>query len=123
MATKSRKSESKIAIPKDQWELPVTYDTEGQPVTLQDVRKHPADRALLSLSELDEDTKADLVATRIAMQPTFELAMIGSGVVDKQSAIEAVRAKTDVGRTLMEIEQRVIARLMQAIKQNAEDTV
>ncbi|HET6648399.1 MAG TPA: hypothetical protein VFH01_13810, partial [Pyrinomonadaceae bacterium] len=63
------------------------------------------------LSELTLEQRAELVAERLALQPTIELAMIGAGMIDKQRAITEVKGKTKVGRLLIEIEHQMIRNL------------
>jgi hypothetical protein len=68
----------------------------------------------MALAQLTPDQRAKLVAERIARQPKFQLAMIGGGVVDKKRAISEVKAQTEIGRALMEIEQNAIHMLVAA---------
>lgn len=65
------------------------------------------------LSELTLEQRAELVAERLALQPTIELAMIGAGMIDKQRAITEVKGKTKVGRLLIEIEHQMIRNLLE----------
>jgi hypothetical protein len=102
----------KANIPAEQMDLPVSFDAAGNPVTLREVVQQKAQ--MLSLAALTPEKKAELTCQRIEAQPTFELAMLGAGVVTKERAIEEVKAHTDVGRVLMEIEQRVINSLLAA---------
>ena len=41
--------------------------------------------------------------------------MVGGGIVDKQRAIEEVKAQTDIGMVLTEIEQRTIENLLEEV--------
>jgi hypothetical protein len=97
-------------VPKEQWELPVSIAADGHLVTLREAVKEKA--AALSFGQLSLDQRAELVAKRIESQPEFEVAMVGPGLVDKERAIQEVRSQSPVGRTLMEIEQRMISRMM-----------
>jgi len=62
----------------------------------------------LSLSQLTADQRAELVAKRIELQPKFEVGMVGAGIVNKERAIAEVKAQSEVGRVLIEIEQRLV---------------
>ena len=106
----SSKSTPKSSIRPEQWKMPVSFTVDGRPVTLKDFVDHEG--AALSLSALNDDQRAELAAERIQQQPRFELGMIGAGVVDKASAIAEVRAKSPVGRTLIEIETRTVQSLV-----------
>ena len=41
--------------------------------------------------------------------------MVAGGIVDKQRAIAEVKAQTDIGKVLTEIEQRVIQNLLEEV--------
>ena len=109
-AASKKAKKRKAGIPAEQWALPVSMDAEGQLVSLRDACAGKA--AVLSFAQLSLDQQADLVAVRIEKQPKFELSMIGVGIVSKERAIAEVRARSPVGRTLIEIEQRMMARMM-----------
>jgi hypothetical protein len=103
------------AIPPEQWDLPVSFDAEGKKVlTLRDlVEKAPA---ALGVAQLSLDQRAELTAERIERQPKFELAMVGHGIVTKTEALSAVRARSEVGKLLIEIETRLIHSLVERAK-------
>lgn len=103
-------TESRSLIKKEQWEMPVTFDETGNVVSLRDYIKegHKA----LSFSALSADQRAELAAKRIEMQPDYEIAAIGAGVVSKQRAADEVRSHTKLGRRLEQIESRVIMHLL-----------
>jgi hypothetical protein len=96
-------------IPKEQWDLPAGFRSDGQIATLRDVvnPKVPT----VALSEVTPEQRVDLVVKRIEAQPDFKIATVGAGIVDKDRAIAEVRAGSSLGHTLMEIEQRVINNL------------
>jgi hypothetical protein len=112
MATKSAKNseEPRSVIKKEQWDMPVSFDTAGKTVSLRDYVEggHKA----LSFSTLSDDQRAELAAKRIEMQPVYEMASIGAGVVSKERALDEVRTKTSLGRRLANIETRVIVHLI-----------
>ena len=113
MPTKSEKSsgETRSVIKKEQWDMPVSFDEEGMPISLRDYAegRHNA----LSFSALSDDQRADLAAKRIEMQPDYEMATIGAGIVSKERAVDEVRTKTKLGRRLAQIETRVIMHLIE----------
>jgi len=111
MAAKSSKSsaEPKSVIKNEQWDMPVSFDTEGKLVSLRDyVEGHNA----LSFSALSPDQRAELAAKRIEMQPDYEMASIGAGVISKERAVGEVLTQTKLGRRLEQIETRVIMHLI-----------
>jgi hypothetical protein len=104
-------------IPAEQMDLPVTFDATGGMVTLRQVMAHDYG-SVMSLSTLSPEKRAELTVKRIEAQPKFEVAMIGGGIVDKERAIKEVKAQTDIGRVLTEIEQRVIQNLLEEVEAN-----
>lgn len=71
------------------------------------------------LSDLTLEQRAALVAERLALQPSLDLAMIGAGMIDKQRAITEVKGKTKVGKLLIEIEHQMIRNLLEQAKKKA----
>ena len=109
----------RVKIPQEQWNLPVGYSTDGgKLVTLNEAVREKTPH--LAIPSLSDEQRANLVAARIEAQPKFKLAMIGAGIVDKERAINEVRARSRVGRTLMEIEQRVIQDVLRQADASAE---
>jgi len=109
-----RRKAHETKIPQEQMDLPVTFDTAGNMVTLREVMT-PGHGSVLSLSSLTPEKRAELTVKRIEAQPEFEVAMIGGGIVDKTRAVEEVKAQTDIGKVLTEIEQRVIQNLLETV--------
>ena len=97
-------------VPVDQYDLPVGFTPEGSMVTLRQVTATSAEASSRTLSpaQLSLDQVAALTVKRIEMQPKFEIGAIGVGTIDKSRAIAEVKARTPIGRSLMEIETRVI---------------
>ena len=109
------------ALLKKQLALPAGFHGDNSsPATLSEVvdpnvpTKH--------LSELTLEQRAELVAERLALQPTIELAMIGAGMIDKQRAITEVKGKTKVGRLLIEIEHQMIRNLLEQTQTAVKST-
>ena len=116
--TKKPTSRGKIPgtkIHAEQMDLPVTFDAAGNLVTLREVME-PGHGSVFSLASLSPEKRAELTVKRIDAQPKFEVAMIGGGIVDKARAIREVKAQTDIGKILTEIEQRVIQNLLDEVK-------
>lgn len=108
-------SGSGVRIPDHQWNLPVTYTPDGsRMMTLGEIAEGGI--AMLSQPQMTMEQRAELVARRIEMQPEFEIGMIGVGVVGKERAIAEVKAQSQVGRVLIEIEQRLLNKLMEQIE-------
>jgi hypothetical protein len=110
MAKKATPTQKAAPVPQEQWGMPVTFSPAGDPVSLRDFTQSrvPA----LSLAQLTPEQRAELTARRIALQPRFEVAMVGAGTVDKERALAEVRAQSEVGQLLIEIEQRLISNLI-----------
>jgi hypothetical protein len=105
-----RSGEARSEITREQWDMPVSFDPEGKPVSLRAYVEggHHA----LSFSALSDEQRTELAAKRIEMQPDYEMGSIGAGIVNKQRAIEEVRSNTKLGRRLAQIETRVITHLI-----------
>lgn len=93
------------------------YSDDSGVATLRDV----VDPAVPTkqLSELTLEQRAELVAERLALQPSLELAMIGAGMIDKERAITEVKGKTKVGKLLIEIEHQMIRNLLEQAQMKA----
>jgi hypothetical protein len=87
------------------------YADDSSVATLREVVD--PDVATKHLSELTLEQRAELVAERLALQPSLELAMIGAGMIDKQRAITEVKGKTRIGKLLIEIEDQMIRNLLE----------
>ena len=99
-----------VQFPPEQYDLPVTFDQSGHILTLRQMLQSGA--CALSLSSLEPKKLVELTSQRIAAKPDFEIAMVGAGLVNKARALKEVAAQSDVGRLLVEIEQRVIQRVL-----------
>jgi len=97
-------------ITLEQWDMPVSFDMEGKPVSLRDYLE--GGHRALPFPSLTDDQRADLAAKRIELKPTYEIATIGAGVVTKERALDEIRTRTKLGGTLIEIETRVIVHLI-----------
>lgn len=106
---------------RKQWQLPAGYHADGTTLaTLEDVLD--PEKPTLSLSELTQAQRAELVARRIEAQKEFELVMLGAGLVNKARAAAEVRANSKVGKVLMQIEQRMISNLLEQAAQGSART-
>jgi|ERR1035437_3103298 hypothetical protein len=98
-------------VPQAQLDMPAGFRPDGQFATLKEVVDPNV--PTLSLAEVSPEQRAELVVKRIERQPDFKIAMFPAGDIDKARAIAEVRAQSKVGKTLTEIEQRVIANLVE----------
>ncbi len=108
-------------IPPEQWDMPVSFDPAGNLVTLREVTK-PGHGSVASLASLSPEKRTELTIKRIEAQPHLNLAMIGSGTIDCQRAIQEVKAQSDIGRILVEIEQRVVQNLLDETRNQQKTT-
>ncbi len=99
-----------VPIPQEQYDLPVTFDPSGKILTLRQILEPGA--SPVSLSSLAPEKLVELTSLRIAAKPDFEIAMISAGLVNKTRALKEIAAHTEVGHLLVEIEQRVIQRVL-----------
>ncbi|MDE0687539.1 MAG: hypothetical protein OXI61_05170 [Candidatus Poribacteria bacterium] len=95
---------------EDHWSRPVAMAPDGQWLSLREVVEE--EPARFSFIQLTLDQQSELVAERIRQRPKFDVGILGLGVLSKKRAINEVQARTRIGRTLIEVEQRMIARLI-----------
>lgn len=103
-----------------QLEIPAGFHSDGsRAATLREVLDPNV--PTIQLTDLTLAQRARLVAKRLELQPSLELAMVGAGMIDKARAITEVKNKTQVGKLLIQIEHQMIANLIeQAKKHDAE---
>ena len=70
------------------------------------------DEATMECCDLTDDHWARLTVERLREHPSYEIAVFGVGVVDQEQAIDEVSKQTDLGKVLMEVEERMIKRLV-----------
>ena len=119
IGSKTRRSSTNALLEK-QREIPAGFHSDGsKAATLREVLD--PDVPTMQLTDLTLEQRAKLVAKRLELQPSIELAMVGAGMIDKKRAINEVKKKTQVGKLLIEIEHQMIANLIeQAKKQSAK---
>ena len=83
---------------------------DGQWISLREVIED--EPARLSFIQLDPEQKSELVAERIRQRPKFDIGILGLGILGKKRAINEVRARTSIGLTLIDVEQRMITLLI-----------
>lgn len=93
------------------WSRPASFTVDGKRMaTLREVLDPTIPTK--NLIELSENDRVDLVVKRLETEPDdFKTAAFGVGVIDKHRAIAEVKARSEVGRNLIEIEQRFINHL------------
>src|SRR5262245_39249816 len=96
--SKASPAEAGITIPEDQWDLPVSFGLDGAMVTLRGAVLGGG--PILSPSQLTAEQWAELTAERIKRHRTFEVGMVGAGIVDRSRAIAEVESRSRVGREL-----------------------
>ena len=102
---------NKTSIPhEDHWSRPVAMAPNGQWISLREVVED--EPARFSFIQLTPEQQSELVAERIRQRPEYDLGILGMGILDKKDASNEVRARTPIGCTLIEVEQRMIERLI-----------
>jgi hypothetical protein len=99
---------------QEQLRMPVTFDPAGNLMTLGEVRQRGCG-SVPRFESLSPEKQVELTVKRIEAQPAFEVAMVGGGIVGKERAIEEVKAQTDIGKVLTEIEKRTIDYLLEEV--------
>jgi len=116
--TKKKHSTAKRAFTKlsrPQWTLPAGYMASGKKMAnLREVVD--PETPTMNLSQLSVKQRLDLVAKRIEMQPDFQIAMLGAGLIDQKRAIQEVKNGTPIGRNLAEIEERLLNHVIETAK-------
>ena len=100
---------------EDHWSRPVAMDPDGQWLSLREVVEE--EPARLSFIQLSPEQQAELVVERIRQRPKFDVGILGIGILDRKRAINEVRTRTAIGRTLIEIEHRMIRMLLEQARQ------
>ncbi|MBS1786338.1 MAG: hypothetical protein JST85_01370 [Acidobacteria bacterium] len=101
-----------------QLKLPVGFRMDGSMVSLGEVLNLGTEARLWP--ELETEQRADITAKRIELQPKFNLGLIGTGTVSKEQAIEEVKSRSRIGLRLIDIENRLLTKLMAEIEENAD---
>ena len=96
---------------EDHWSRPVAMAPDGQWISLRKVVDE--EPARFSFIQLTPEQQSELVAERIQQRPKFDVGILGLGIFSKKRAINEVRARTRIGRTLIEVEQRMIKMLIE----------
>ena len=96
---------------EDHWSRPVAMDPDGQWLSLREVIDE--EPARFSFAQLSREQQSELVAERIRQRPRFDMGILGLGVFSKKRAINEVRARTLIGCTFIEVEQRMIKMLIE----------
>ena len=119
--TKRKRSTAKRArtkLSRSQWKLPAGYSANGKEMaTLKEVVD--PESPTMNLSQLSDKQRLALVAKRIEMQPHFEIAMLGAGLIDKKRALQEVKNGTPIGRNLAEIEERLLNHVIETAKKKS----
>lgn len=100
---------------EDHWSRPVAMAPDGQWISLRKVIDE--EPARFSFIQLTPEQQSELVAERIRQRPNFDVGILGLGVLSKKRAINEVRARTSIGRTLIDIERRMIALLIERARE------
>ena len=100
---------------EDHWSRPVAMDPDGQWLSLREVVEE--EPARFSFIQLTPEQQSELVAERIQQRPNFDIGILGLGILSKKRAINEVRARTRIGCTLIEVEQRMITRLIKRARE------
>jgi hypothetical protein len=103
-------------IPDNQWALPVSFSDDGEPVSLRDYVGGTTHA--VPIARLTPEQRAALTVLRLEHRPTFQLAMMGVGLVDQKRALAEVRARSPVGDVLIDIEFRTIRQLTEHVPQD-----
>ncbi|MXV78151.1 hypothetical protein F4X73_05185 [Candidatus Poribacteria bacterium] len=103
-------------IPReDHWSRPVAMAPNGQWLSLREVVEN--EPARFSFVQLTPEQQSELVAERIRQRPEYDMGILGLGILNKKRAINEVQARTPIGCTLIEVEQRMIERLIERASQ------
>jgi len=118
MPDDAKSKEPRVAIPEDQWDMPVSLTERGQLVTLREFSRPDANPIPFRI--LNEQQRSSIAAKRIEMQPNYEMASIGAGVIRQERALKEIRSHTELGRSLTDIEMRVIKYLIDELSKKRD---
>ena len=103
---------------KKQLRLPIGLRPDGAMVSLEEILNSETEASLWPQLQLSQ--RAEITARRIELQPKFNMAFIGTGIVGKNQAIEEVKAQSRIGLRLIDIENRLLTKLLSEIKEQAD---
>lgn len=95
---------------EDHWRHPVAMTPDGQWISLREVVEEKPIQ--VPFSRLSLEKQSELVVERIRQSPEIDIGILGQGIVDKKHAIEEVQKRTSIGRSLIDVEQRMIRMLI-----------
>jgi len=104
----------RVRVPRHEHSRPAGYLLNNEFASLAEVidPKIPT----RNLVELDAQQTRKLVVRRLQLAPeSFQVAMIGIGLVDKHRAIAEVESDSRIGRYLIEIERYVLDALVSTV--------
>jgi hypothetical protein len=101
----------RVRIPRAQWDLPAGIRRCTTKVaTLREVMDPSVDT--VAFHELSRGRQVELAIRRIRRQRRYRLLMFVTGAaITKRRAIEALRARSPLGRALLAVEGRLLASL------------
>ena len=96
--------------------LSAGYDEDKKTIiTLQELIDRKVD-LLDHLTQLSIGQKAHLTIERIKTQEKYEIYIVGEGTIDKDRAIKEIEDSSELGRRLIEIEERAMQMALEDIQ-------
>ena len=107
-------------IPKDQWELPIGFLSNGDPVTLINFKKH---REFIMLDEYSTDAYNQEAVRRLVLNRLNKVKNYGSFSfnnehINKDKAIREVEKGSELGDYIIAIEMETIKALIEVLDKN-----
>jgi hypothetical protein len=91
-------------FPVEQWGLPVSFSADQTKLVTLHEYLTPG-FASIPVENLTLPQRIQIAVQRIQLQPESDLATINDGILGKARMIQEIQAGTDLGASLLEIEQ------------------
>jgi hypothetical protein len=120
-----------MAIPDDEWNLPVAVSAGGETLTLSSAAKmlttlSPSEKGVHALAAkfttLDPKQRERLVIARLRSRGDLRIAALGGKALEVEEAVAQVQEQSPLGRKLMKIELALVERFVtEALSNSGEE--
>jgi|GEM_PF-2697011 len=106
-------------IPKEQWKLPIGYDSENKEISLEDFNENYRGEEFINsfvVEEYSEEELHSLVMKRLQEVENYGTFQLGNNIIDLDRAKLEVKNNTKLGEVIIEIEMETIKAMLKNLK-------